>query len=94
MAKAGQDLSAILGDLDDRIKVLHFKDFLSRNEGQNTCPLGTGIIDFEPAWQWLADRADRDIWITAEQDNADDADAACIANGAYLNDRLIASGGA
>ncbi len=94
IAKADQDLAAVLNDLDDRIKVLHFKDFISREKGQNTSHLGAGIIDFSPAWQWLSDRADRDIWITAEQDNADDADTACVVNGAYLHDKLAGLGAA
>ena len=48
-AKTGQDLSAILGDLGGAVRILHFKDFVSRQAGQNTCHLGEGIIDFSPA---------------------------------------------
>lgn len=94
MDKAGEDVGSILNALDDRIRVLHFKDFISRDPGQNTCPLGEGIIDFDPAWTWLADRTDRDIWITAEQDHAEDADEACQLNGAYLIHQLAALEGA
>ena len=90
MAKAGEDLKAVLGELNGRVRVLHFKDFVSRAPGQNTCHLGEGIIDFDPAWQWLESRTDEDLWVTAEQDHADDADAACAFNGAYLGTRLAA----
>lgn len=90
IAWAGEDPATILSDLNERVKILHFKDFGSSAEGENTCHLGTGIVDFEPAWKWLSERSNRDIWVTAEQDKADDADAACIANGAYLNNRIIA----
>jgi sugar phosphate isomerase/epimerase len=82
--KAGQDLSVVLGELGEAAKILHFKDFISAEPGQNTCHLGDGIIDFSAAWQWLADQNGADIWLTAEQDNADDADIACSVNGAYL----------
>ncbi len=90
MAKAGEDLTTVLNTLDERIRVLHFKDFISRDPGQNTCHLGEGIVDFGPAWAWLARRGDRDLWITAEQDHADNADEACQINGAYLSDQLAA----
>jgi sugar phosphate isomerase/epimerase len=88
MVKAGEDLDTVLQELEGRIRVLHFKDFISREPGQNTCHLGEGIIDFGPAWRWLASRTGQDLWITAEQDNAADADAACVVNGAYLRHQL------
>lgn len=93
-AKAGQDLGALLDDLDQSVRVLHFKDFVSDEPGQNTCHLGEGIIDFSPAWRWLEGKSDRDIWLTAEQDNAEDADKACVANGAYLTRNIERLGGA
>ena len=82
--KAGQDLSTVLADLEETVKILHFKDFISAEAGQNTCHLGEGIIDFSAAWQWLQGQGGQDIWLTAEQDNAADADIACAINGAYL----------
>ncbi|MEP3276408.1 MAG: sugar phosphate isomerase/epimerase family protein [Stappiaceae bacterium] len=82
--KAGQDLSTLLDELGDSAKILHFKDFISAEAGQNTSHLGEGIIDFSPAWRWLDGRRGSDIWLTAEQDNAEDADIACGINGAYL----------
>ncbi|MFK8036279.1 MAG: sugar phosphate isomerase/epimerase family protein [Hyphomicrobiales bacterium] len=82
--KAGQDLSQLLGELDQAAKILHFKDFISAEAGQNTCHLGEGIIDFSDAWRWLDGRKDTNIWLTAEQDNAEDADIACGINGEYL----------
>lgn len=82
--KAGQDLSEVLGGLGQAAKILHFKDFVSTEAGQNTCHLGEGIIDFSAAWQWLEDQRGTNIWLTAEQDNADDADIACGINGSYL----------
>ncbi|MEM9106161.1 MAG: sugar phosphate isomerase/epimerase family protein [Pseudomonadota bacterium] len=88
MAKAGEDLGSMLDLLGDRIKVLHFKDFISSDPGQDTCHLGEGIIDLDPAWAWLASRTDRDMWVTAEQDHAEDADRACQLNGAYMVDQL------
>ncbi len=82
--KGGQGMGQLLREIGPRVQVLHFKDFLSWEDGQNTCPLGTGVVDFAPAWDWLAEQSQRSIWITAEQDNAEDKDAACAANGAYL----------
>jgi len=91
-AKAGQSPGAVLESLAGDIKILHFKDFISAESGQNTCHLGEGIIDFSSAWDWLSLNANNDLWITAEQDNADDATQACVANGAYLNDQLFRCG--
>ena len=91
-AKSGQDLTSILEELGTSVKVLHFKDFKTRDPGDNTCHLGAGIIDFAPVWEWLADRKDQDIWLTAEQDNAEDAGKACAANGDYLKKNLDALG--
>lgn len=87
-AKAGQDLEQVLNQIADDVKILHFKDFISTQPGQNTCHLGEGIIDFSAAWKWLIQHADRDLWVTAEQDNADDAAIACAINGQYLTRHL------
>ena len=89
-AKTGQDLPALLEDLGDAAKVLHFKDFASVEAGQNTSHLGEGIIDFSPVWHWLESAKGRDIWLTAEQDNAADADEACRLNGGYLARQVAA----
>lgn len=86
--KGGQDMAGLLAEIGDRVHVLHFKDFISWDDGQNTCHLGEGVADFEPAWDWLSRHSDQDIWITAEQDNAEDNDAACRANAAYLAHHL------
>ncbi|WP_181408120.1 sugar phosphate isomerase/epimerase family protein [Pararhizobium mangrovi] len=86
--KAGKDMGQLLDELDREVKILHFKDFVSEEPGENTCHLGEGIIDFSPAWRWLQGKADRDIWLTAEQDHATSADDACVANGAYLVENL------
>lgn len=82
--KAGQSLTKLLSELGEAAKILHFKDFKSTEAGQNTCHLGEGIIDFSPAWQWLNNQEGANIWLTAEQDNADDADIACRTNSEYL----------
>lgn len=86
--KAGQDVGKLLGQISGDVRILHFKDFLSTEAGQNTSHLGQGIIDFAPAWEWLSKNKDKDLWITAEQDNADDAAIACEVNGRYLNRQL------
>jgi len=78
----------LLNQLGSSVKVLHFKDFVSLEPGQNTCQIGEGIIDFLPAWQWLAKNKEQDIWLTAEQDFAENADDACVHNGAYLSRKL------
>ncbi len=91
-AKAGEDLTALLDDLADAVKVLHFKDFASSQPGQNTCHLGEGVIDFSAAWNWLDRQGRSHIWLTAEQDNADDADLACTINGAYLSRHIARLG--
>ncbi|MEP0563424.1 MAG: sugar phosphate isomerase/epimerase [Paracoccaceae bacterium] len=86
--KGGQDMGALLDEIGDRTKVLHFKDFVTWEDGQNTCHLGDGVVDFAPAWTWLSRQADRDIWITAEQDNADNCDLACQVNSAFLKNHI------
>ena len=86
--KSGYKILPLLNSLNDSIKILHFKDFFSWDGNVDTCHLGEGIIDFTPAWNWLSDKSDRDIWLTAEQDNAEDADKACNLNGSYLNKRI------
>lgn len=90
--KGGQDMGELLEEIGSAVKVLHFKDFQSWADGQNTCHLGTGIIDFTPAWAWLAEQSSDHVWITAEQDHALDADKACLHNGAYLTDRATHAG--
>ena len=62
--------------------------FVTWEDGQNTCHLGDGVVNFEPAWTWLSGQVDRDIWITAEQDNADDRDLACQVNSAFLSKHI------
>ena len=91
--KGGQGMGELLDEIGDQARVLHFKDFMTWEDGQNTCHLGEGVVDFSPAWAWLATRPDRDIWITAEQDNAKDNDLACEVNGAYLGSHIDATGG-
>ena len=86
--KGGRDMAQLLDEIGSHIKVLHFKDFLSWDGDQDTCHLGTGVIDFAPAWHWLRKQMENDIWITAEQDNAEDNESACEANGAYLGAHL------
>lgn len=82
--KGGMSMAELLDEIGPKVSVLHFKDFLSWDDGQNTCHLGQGVVDFAPAWAWLAGQEDPEIWITAEQDNAVDNDRACAANAAYL----------
>ena len=91
-AKAGYGIATLLDELGPALKVLHFKDFASQEDGQNTCHLGTGVIDFAPAWAWLARHREQDLWLTAEQDFAEDNDQACAVNGAYLRDQLTSIG--
>ena len=55
---------------------------------QNTCHLGDGVVDFEPAWKWLSQQGNLDMWVTAEQDNAEDNDMACRLNYDYLTARI------
>ena len=61
-AKIGMSLGEALSDIADDVKILHFKDFISGEAGQNTCHLGEGIIDFSPAWHWLSQHRDKDLW--------------------------------
>tara|TARA_B100001029_G_C14876915_1_gene347737 strand:- start:141 stop:749 length:609 start_codon:yes stop_codon:yes gene_type:complete len=84
VVKSGQDLSEILNELGEKIKIIHFKDFFSKEAGLNTCHLGEGIIDFSKAWEWIKFQNMSNIWLTAEQENADDPDIACRVNGSYL----------
>ena len=86
--KGGCQMADLLRSVGNRSQVLHFKDFLTWDGGDDTCRLGTGIIDFAPAWKWLSGQSARSLWITAEQDNAEDKDADCQANGAWLSDHL------
>ena len=82
--KGGQGMSDLLAEIGSSVRVLHFKDFVSWEDGQNTCHLGTGVVDFAPGWDWLSKQSGRDIWVTAEQDNAKDNALACEINSAYL----------
>ncbi|MGI9355372.1 MAG: sugar phosphate isomerase/epimerase family protein [Rhizobiaceae bacterium] len=91
--KGGHEMQALLEEIGSEVKVLHFKDFGSWEEGQNTVHLGTGVVDFAPAWQWLAAQVNRDIWLTAEQDHAEHNDVACRTNGAYLAAQIAELGG-
>lgn len=86
--KGGQGMADLLDEIGTLSKVLHFKDFVSWEDGQNTCHLGDGVVDFSPAWRWLSQHKEHDIWITAEQDNADDNDLACRVNSAYLAEQI------
>lgn len=86
--KGGYGMADLLDEIGDAVHVLHFKDFITWENGQNTCHLGDGVVEFAPAWEWLAAQRGRDIWVTAEQDNAEDNDRACQANGDWLHDHL------
>ena len=86
--KGGQDMAALLNEIGTATKVLHIKDFVSWEDGQNTCHLGDGVVDFTPAWKWLSQQNNSNIWVTAEQDNAKDNDLACRVNGDYLSAQL------
>lgn len=88
----GYQMGRLLDDIGASIKVLHFKDFAIWGDGRSTCHLGTGVIDFAPVWAWLKGQTDRTIWLTAEQDYADDNDAACASNGAYLATKIAEIG--
>ena len=91
--KGGHEMPALLEQIGSAVRVIHFKDFGSWEDGQDTVHLGTGVVDFTPAWQWLAGQRHRDIWLTAEQDHAEDNDAACRTNGAYLAGHIAELGG-
>ena len=84
VVKGGYDIAPLLDDIGSAAKILHFKDFESWDPGQNTCHLGAGVIDFTPAWDWVAKLKTPSLWLTAEQDNAVDAHVAAEANGTYL----------
>lgn len=87
--KGGHRMADMLEEIGAQVHVLHFKDFLSWEDGQNTCHLGDGVVDFTPGWKWLATLPDdRNIWITAEQDFAEDNATACTANADYLRRHL------
>ncbi len=90
-ARAKQDLTQLLTEVGSQAPILHFKDFSNWHDDMATCHLGQGVIDFAPAWRWIAAQSDLDLWATAEQDFADDADQACAANAAYLQASLRAS---
>lgn len=86
--KGGQDMGSLLIEIGAAIRVLHFKDFISWADGQNTCHLGEGVVDFTAAWDWLKRTDVDDIWLTAEQDNAEDNEVACQVNRAYMATNL------
>lgn len=89
---AGQDAPQLLQNLSERIHILHIKDYDRVGEGFTTLHLGTGVLELEPVWQWIGQQRDRDIFITAEQDSAPDADLACRENGAYLSKKFAELG--
>lgn len=86
--KGGDQMRTVLDEVGAKAKVLHFKDFITWDDGQNTCHLGTGVVDFTPAWDWLAEQNGADIWLIAEQDNAPDNDRACALNAQYLSSQI------
>lgn len=88
LVKGDQGMGALLDEIGSSVETLHFKNFVSWDDGQNTCHLDDGVVDFTPAWEWLSYQTGRNIWLTAEQDNAVDAEEACRHNGSTLASHL------
>lgn len=92
-AKVGVDVAELLNELGDRVCVVHLKDFCAdERESFSTVHFGDGVMPFQPVWDWLSANPGRDLWVTAEQDSAPDAEAAATANGAFLIQNLQAIG--
>ncbi|MEM1212399.1 MAG: sugar phosphate isomerase/epimerase family protein [Planctomycetota bacterium] len=88
-AKAGADLTALLNELGDRIGLIHLKDYLEAERGgMSTVYFGQGLMDFQPVWDWLKTSKQQDLWVTAEQDTANDPDEAASHNGRFLIEHL------
>ena len=51
-----------LKEFGDRVKAVHFKEFTFDDHFSE---LGTGVVDFKPAYNYIKNR---DLWIIAEQD--------------------------
>ena len=83
--KAGVDLVGFLQTYQDRIGVIHYKDFASLDQDlRNTVVLGDGIVPLEPAAKWISENMP-DVWVISEQDFADIPPAeAILANAAFF----------
>ncbi len=68
--KGGVDVIKFLDGIKDRIGALHFKDFATSGSMCDTVVLGEGVAPLAEAAAW-AKRTLPDMWMIAEQDNAD-----------------------
>ncbi len=85
VAKAGQDVPALLTRMGPRVAAIHFKDFASLGPDVDTVELGEGVVPLAEAAAWV--KANRpEIWVIAEQDKAAiPADRAVHKNGTCLH---------
>jgi sugar phosphate isomerase/epimerase len=85
--KGGGDVLAFLAQNKSRLGAIHFKDFSTRAKQPgtiDTCLLGQGVAPLCEAANWLKKNVN-DMWMIAEQDQAQIApEAAIAANGEFL----------
>jgi len=80
----------VLERLGERVGALHMKDFatVQPDEGLNTVMLGEGVAPLREAAEW-AKGLPEDMWLIAEQDQADGTPEEAITTNAHFLQSLI-----
>ena len=85
VVKGGWNPLSLLDRLGDRLGALHLKDFATDNRegGADTVVFGAGIVPLREAIGWAAENRP-DLWLIAEQDNAEGPPEQAIAQNAQF----------
>lgn len=83
--RGGMEPVDFLKEFGDRVRALHFKDFTFDDRFTE---LGTGVVDFEAAYEYVRDR---ELWIVAEQDVCTGKPSDSAAQNARYLKRLMAA---
>ncbi|MFW5829600.1 MAG: sugar phosphate isomerase/epimerase family protein [Planctomycetota bacterium] len=81
-ANAGQDVLALLSQLEARLGAVHLKDLDHLGADADTVPLGSGCVPVRDICAFLRDRPGLDV--VAEQDRSSDPDGDVRRNAAFL----------
>lgn len=88
IAKGGADITEVLDRMGERVGAVHLKDFASLTPGVDSVLLGEGVVPLEAAVAWTAAHRP-DVWLIAEQDDADIPAAQAIRNNAHFIQQLL-----